>query len=92
LSRMRGSMGVTIVLLTHQMEEAAEADRIIVMSGGSPKLAGTPAEVFSMDELLQDLGLELPVAAKIARRLRRRGFLVPENIITVRDMVSYICR
>lgn len=92
LSRLKDSMGVTIVLLTHQMEEAAEADRIIVMSKGRPILAGKPAEVFSNDELLQALGLELPVAAKIARSLRRRGFLVPEDIITVGDMVSYLCQ
>lgn len=92
LLQLQNSMGVTVVLLTHQMEEAAEADKIVVMSGGKPVLAGTPVEVFSNDKLLQDLGLELPIVAKIARRLRRRGFLVPKDIITVGDMVSYLCR
>lgn len=92
LRKLQISMGVTVVLLTHQMEEAAKADKMVVMSEGRPVLAGMPVEVFSNDRLLQDLGLELPVAAKIARRLSRRGFLVPKNIITVEDMVSYLCR
>ncbi|OPY59715.1 MAG: Energy-coupling factor transporter ATP-binding protein EcfA1 [Pelotomaculum sp. PtaU1.Bin035] len=92
LARLNRSGGVTVVLVTHHMEEAAAADRVIVLSGGRLARAGTPVELFSDGGLLRDLGLELPVAAKIARRLRRRGFLVPGDILTVEDMVSYLCR
>lgn len=84
--------GVTIVLVTHYMEEAAVADNIVLMASGRIVLMGTPVEVFADEQLLHEVGLELPIAAKIAHRLRRRGFLVPADIITVKDMVSYLCR
>lgn len=90
LARLNRSMGVTVVLVTHFMEEAVRADRIIVMSGGKLTLEGSPAEVFAKVEMLGALGLELPVAAKIAQGLRRRGFLVPDGILTFEDMVSYV--
>jgi len=92
LTRLNRSGGVTVVLVTHDMEEAAAADKVLIMSGGRPVREGTPAEVFADEQLLRDVGLELPVAAKIAHRLRRRGFLVPDGILTVKDMVSYLCR
>lgn len=92
LARLNRSRGVTVVLVTHHMEEAARADKIVVMSGGRLVLEGTPALVFGNTEVLEELGLELPAAAEVARGLRRRGFLVPEGILSVDDMVSYLCR
>jgi len=92
LTRLNRSSGVTVVLVTHNMEEAVAADKVVIMSGGRPVRAGTPAEVFADEYLLRDVGLELPVAAKIAHRLRRRGFLVPDGILTIKDMVSFLCR
>jgi len=92
LIRLNRQRGITVVLLTHNMDEAAAADRVAVMSGGRTVRSGSPAEVFADGELLQELGLELPVAAEVARCLRRRGFLVPDNILTVEAMVSYLCR
>ncbi len=91
LERLNRSHGVTVVLVTHYMEDAARADRIVAMSAGRPALEGTPAAVFAEVEKLEELGLELPAAAGIARNLRRRGFSVPAGILTSRDMVSYIC-
>lgn len=90
LERLNRSRGVTVVLVTHFMEEAARADRVVVMSGGRPVLAGTPAEVFAEAELLDEMGLELPVAAGVARSLKRRGFLLPDGILTPEDMVSFL--
>ncbi|MCG9967878.1 energy-coupling factor transporter ATPase [Pelotomaculum terephthalicicum JT] len=92
LLRLNRSNGVTVVLVTHYMEEAAVADRVMVLCSGRSVLAGTPAEVFAEEQLLRNVGLELPVAAKIACRLRRRGFLVPDGILTIKDMVAYLCR
>lgn len=89
LNRLRG---VTVVLVTHFMEEAVTAGRIIVMSGGRLALEGSPAEVFAKVELLGELGLELPAAAEIAHGLRRRGFLAPEGILDNDDLVSFLCR
>lgn len=92
LTGLNRSGGVTVVLVTHDMEEAALADKLIVMSGGRIVQQGTPAEVFANSQLLRDVGLELPVAAEIAHGLRRRGLFVPDGILTVKDMVSYLCR
>lgn len=92
LARLNRSRGVTVALVTHFMEEAVRADRIIVMSGGRPALEGTPAGVFTKVELLEELGLELPAAAEIAHGLRRRGFLAPEGILDNDDLVSFLCR
>lgn len=92
LNRLSRFCGVTVILATHYMEEAAVADRVAIMASGRFVLTGTPAQVFTDEQLLWDVGLELPIAAKIAHRLKRRGFLVPDDIITVKDMVSYLCR
>lgn len=91
LSRLN-SRGVTVVLVTHFMEEVTRADRVIVMSGGRTVLAGSPAQVFSEAELLDELGLELPVAAQVACGLRKRGFSLPDSILTSDDMTTYLCQ
>lgn len=91
LERLNRFHGVTVVLVTHHMEDAARAHRIVVMSAGRPVLEGTPAVVFAEAEKLAELGLELPAAAEIARNLRRRGFAIPAGILTSHDLVSYIC-
>ena len=83
------SQGRTVVLITHFMEEAAEADRIIIMEHGKVHADGTPAEIFSKE----DLGvLGLPFAVKMARRLRESGIDVPENTVTDEQLAEYICR
>ncbi|MCL2766263.1 MAG: energy-coupling factor transporter ATPase [Peptococcaceae bacterium] len=86
------SKGVTVILATHYMEEAALAHRVQVMNAGEILLSGTPAEVFRDEKLVQSVGLELPFTAKIAHRLRRRGILLPEGIVDLKDLVSYLCR
>ncbi len=83
------SQGRTVVLITHFMEEAAEADRMIIMENGKVHADGTPAEIFSRE----DLGvLGLPFAVKMARRLRESGIDVPENTVTDEQLAEYICR
>lgn len=92
LSRLNRTMNTTVILVTHIMEEAARADRVAVMSGGRIAFTGTPAEVFSEVYLLESLGLTLPAAAEIASGLRRRGCSLPEGILTIDDLVSYLIR
>ena len=83
------SQGRTVVLITHFMEEAAEADRIIIMENGKVHADGTPAEIFSRD----DLGvLALPFAVKLAKRLRQSGIDVPADIVTDEQLADYLCR
>lgn len=90
LEGLNRSLGITVVLVTHSMEEAARAGRVLVLAAGKVVLAGTPGEVFSRDNVLEELGLELPAPTQIARGLRRRGFLIPGPILTADDLVQAV--
>jgi energy-coupling factor transport system ATP-binding protein len=82
--------GITILLITHFMEEAAQADRVIIMDEGRVVLDGAPVEVFSHAEEIKALSLDVPFAVDLAYRLRKRGIDLPEYIITTEEMVDYI--
>ncbi len=84
--------GITVVLITHFMEEAAAAERVIVMHDGDVILDGTPAEVFSEDEKLRAVNLDVPLTVELATRLRAKGIDVPKNIIGMEEMVEYLCQ
>lgn len=84
--------GITVVLITHFMEEAVRADRIIIMDDAEVLLDGTPEEVFAQEETLHEANLEIPMAAMLAHRLRKRGIKIPENVITVERLVEYVCQ
>ena len=84
--------GITVVLITHFMEEAVKADRIIIMDDAQVLLDGTPEEVFAQEETLREANLEIPMAAMLAHKLRKRGIKVPEDVITVERLVEYVCQ
>ena len=84
--------GITVILITHFMEEAAEAERVIVMNEGRVLLDGSPAEVFSQRQLLHSVNLDIPLAVELAGKLREKGIPVPENIISTEEMVEYLCQ
>lgn len=84
--------GITVILITHFMDEAVRADRVIIMDKGSVLLDGTPAEVFSRRERMLEVSLDVPVAVEIAAMLRSRGIDVPEDVITPEDMVEFVCQ
>lgn len=84
--------GITIILITHFMEEAAEADRVIIMNDGKIMLDGRPSIVFKQEELLKNANMELPMAVDMAKRLRNRGIDVPEYITTEEELVDFICQ
>lgn len=92
LIRLNRSGRVTVILVTHSMEDAAMADKVIVMHEGRPVLAGPPASVFAQYMLLDRVNLALPAAAEISRCLRGRGFSMPDGILSLDDMVSFLCR
>lgn len=83
--------GKTIIIITHYMEEAAMADRIVVMHKGRPVMDGTPAEIFMKGEELSALNLEMPFAARLAGRLREQGIPVPDGVITEEGLADYLC-
>jgi energy-coupling factor transport system ATP-binding protein len=82
--------GITVILITHFMEEAASADRIVIMSGGRIVLDGIPAEIFKSTEKIEELDLRLPFPIEIAARLRERGVAVPENVLTQEALAGYV--
>lgn len=84
--------GITVVLITHYMEEAVQADRIIIMDDAKVLLDGTPEEVFAQEETLREASLEIPMAAYLVQKLRKRGIKVPEDVITVEGLVEYVCQ
>jgi len=84
--------GITVVWITHFMDEAARADRVLVMDAGKIALEGTPREVFRRVEEVRSLGLDVPEMTRLAQRLRDAGLEVPEDIMTVDEMAVELCR
>jgi len=85
--RLNREQGITAILITHYMDEAVKADRVIVMNGGKVAIEGTPREVFKNSAELKKIGLDVPQAAEIAQKLTERGFDLPDGILTVDELV-----
>ena len=83
---------ITVLLITHFMNEAAQADKIVVMDNGKVRLEGTPQEIFLRSDELKSLSLGVPPAVELAMKLRERGIDVPEGILDTDGMVNYLCR
>lgn len=83
--------GITIVLITHFMEEAVTADHILVIDRGILKMEGTPKEIFSQADRVTEIGLDVPVPADLARRLRKKGMAVSEKCMTDEELGEALC-
>lgn len=92
IHRLNKEEGITIILITHFMEEAVTADRIVVMKNGEMLREGSPKEVFSRVDELKSLGLDVPVAAELAHKLRQDGYSLPESIIYDQELGDALCR
>ncbi|MBQ8210872.1 MAG: energy-coupling factor transporter ATPase [Clostridia bacterium] len=88
MQRLNKELGITVVLITHYMDEAVKADRVIVMDSGEVVLDGTPREVFSQPDIIEHAGLELPESAKLANELRKNGVELPEGILTPEEFIE----
>ncbi len=84
--------GITVVLITHYMDEAAQSDRVVVMNDGKILLDGTPREVFSHVALLKQVGLDVPQATELCHQLRRQGWKVPDDVLTVEECVTALLK
>ncbi len=89
--RLNKQEGKTIIHITHYMEEAVQADRVLVMDQGRIVLEGTPGEVFSKADRLKELGLDVPALTELALKLRKKGVQLPE-ILTEDEMVVELCQ
>ena len=83
--------GITIVLITHFMEEAVTADHILVIDKGVLKMEGTPREIFSQADKVTEIGLDVPVPADLARRLCKKGMAVSEKCMTDEELGEALC-
>lgn len=82
----------TIVLITHFMDEAVEADRVIIMDEGELKLDGKPRDVFSKVEEIKRYGLDVPQVTELAKELKNEGIKLSDNIIHIEELVSELCQ
>lgn len=83
---------ITIVLITHHMEEAINADRIVVLADGEIVMEGTPREIFSKVREIKRLGLDVPSMTELAFELKKEGICIKEDILTIDEMVKELCR
>lgn len=83
---------VTVILITHYMEEIIHADKVFVMDGGRIAMEGTPREIFSQVERLKELRLEAPQATLLAYELQQRGIPLPDGILSIEELVEEILR
>jgi energy-coupling factor transport system ATP-binding protein len=87
IKKLNGEEGITVVNITHFMEEAVEADRVIVMEAGKIIMDDKPIEVFSRVKELKELGLDVPQVTELAYNLYSKGFNINPRLLTVEEMV-----
>lgn len=92
LKKLNEEENMTVIHITHHMEEAADADRILVMDGGKLVMDGAPREVFADGEKLEEHALSLPVAAELADMLRKAGLPVRESVLSEDELLEEIWR
>ncbi len=83
---------ITVILITHYMEEVIEADCVFVMDGGKVVMQGTPKEIFSQVEELKRLRLDVPQATLLAYELQKKGIPLPDGILSNEELVDELCR
>jgi len=89
--RLNKQQGITVILITHFMEEAIAADRVAVMADGRLIHQGTPREVFARQGELYQAGLDIPQVTELADRLRASGVSMPPVVLSVEELVSTLC-
>ena len=90
--RLNREEGISVVIITHYMSEAATANYVVVMDGGRIAMSGTPREVFTQVDKVRALGLDVPPMTDLAHMLRESGVDVRSDVLTVDEMVEEVCR
>lgn len=90
--RLNKEDNMTIVYITHFMEEAAAADKVVVIDKGKIVMNGKPNEVFCKAAVLREMGLDVPLAADLAYRLQAKGLNLPDGIVTDEELAVALCR
>jgi energy-coupling factor transport system ATP-binding protein len=92
VKKLNRENGVTVIAITHYMEEVVDADRVVVINDGTVALTGTPEEIFKQKQQLKSYGLELPLASYIAEKLREKGVDIPHTILTEQQLSEALCK
>ncbi|EDT25597.1 energy-coupling factor transporter ATPase [Clostridium perfringens] len=92
IKEVNKKFGITIILITHYMDEAAQADRIIVMDKGKKVMEGVPREIFSQVEKIKSIGLDVPQVTELAYELQKEGVDISTEILNIDEMVNALCQ
>ena len=92
VKKLNKEQGVTVIAITHYMDEVLDADRVIVLNHGEIVLSGKPEQIFSNAQVIKGYGLELPLSSFIAEKLKEAGVKVGENITTKEALLEGICK
>ena len=91
VKRLNSEKGITVILITHHMDEAAQAQRVVVLNKGKVALDGAPQEVFSQVEKLHSMGLAAPETVELCSKLNACGFTLPLDRVNVEDCAQVLC-
>ena len=92
VSELNKKENVTVILITHYMEEVIHANKVYVMDGGNVVMQGTPREIFSQVESLKKYRLDVPQVTLLAHELHKAGVNIPEGILTKEELVEALCQ
>ena len=92
VKRLNSELGITVVWITHFMEEATQADRVVVMHEGTIVMDGTPRQVFAQTKTIRAYRLDVPPMTSLAENLRERGIPFSEDALSVNDMMTEVLR
>lgn len=90
IKRLNKTQNKTIVLITHYMDEAVEADRVMIMEQGEIAMEGTPREVFKQVEKIKELGLDVPQVTELAYELKKEGYEIKDDVISVEELLKLL--
>ncbi len=92
VKRLNKEQNITVITITHYMEEAVFADEIVVLDKGEIALKGKPSQVFSQKEKIKELGLELPPATALAEKLKESGVKIEKEILSAEELEEVLCK
>ncbi len=92
IKEVNEKFNITIILITHYMDEAAQADRVVVMDKGKVVMEGNPRQVFSNVKEMKEIGLDVPQVTELAYELKKEGISISTEILNIDEMVSALCQ
>lgn len=92
IKKLKKDFGITIILITHYMEEAVQSDRVVIMNDGKILIDGTPRDIFSHYDTLKKIGLDVPQVTEVAYRLRSLGIDIKSNVLIEDELIQELVR